>query len=460
MTRHKLKRNAMNLPFGLQITRSRPQPKQPEQRRSRARSQTRDAFADAYSSYFNAYQPLKMNMGLFTLIRSQIPFFNVAILKLVKLIGDPIIRAESESVQTLIDDFTEKVKVNNFGQGLGVWLDEIVDSTFETGMGWGELVLTESLTDIHSLKIANPHDLRFVKDKESGELKLATLDEDGWTVRTFENPDQIYYLAFDRRKGHPQGYSLIYSCVYPSQVFIRWEKGFENLVWRAGDPIYFAKIMGGEGESKPHELDQLRDSVMDELAEVMKARKSGKAKDLGVSYPYGGDADVKTLGSDIRLPRTDESVRTILEQLVANTGLLPVHLGISWATTERMSQIQQDILQSNIRSQRERITPIIRRIIDTALIVNRNAGAKYEIDWPPVTLMDETDKAEAKKNNMAALESLVNSLVTMIEMEMATQESAEEMLANEGFDVTKMPKDWFTKAKSKGWLRQMTKEMM
>lgn len=423
-----------------------------------ARAQTRDSYADPYFSFFNAYQPLKHNIGLYTLLRGEIPFINVAILKLVKLIGDPMFEAENESIQGLIDDFVQKVKLSNFGQGLGAWLDELEDSTFETGMGWAETVLTASLTDVAYLKIANPTDIRFIVDKDSGLLKLATLDKGGWKVKELEHPELVYYLAFDRRKGHPQGYSLVYSCVFPAQIFIRWEKSFDNQVQNYGDFVSAIMLSGGE-DSTPSDLAMLRNSILDQMAIVKKLRKQGQTADIAFTFPKGGSAAVKTLGYDAKFWQTDKQVRTILEQLVANTGLLPVHLGLSWSARETQSKVMNDIMMSNIETQRKRITPIVQRVIDTMLMVRGFSGASYKIMWPDIMLQDETERAKALKWHWEGIAKMLESLMLMIEMGMSTPESAEEMLAGEGLLVGKLPKNWFMNAQSKAFIRTLARTL-
>lgn len=423
-----------------------------------ARSQTRHPLGGIYDKWFNAYQPLKHNLGLFSLLRSEIPFFNVAIRKLVMLIGDPIITSKQDRIEKKIQEFIATVKVGYFGQGLGAFLDEIEDSAFELGMGFGELIPTATLTDVWGLKIARATDFRFVVDEKTDEVSLATYRDNSWQPVKLENPDLVYYLAFDRRQGHPQGYSLLYSCIAPGQTFLRWEKSFENVVIRAGDPTHFITIKAGENTSK-EEAEYIRDDVLGKLSEIMQLRKKGQYGDMGVCVPHGGTAEHSTLGNDAKLITRESDLRTILEQLISNTGLPPSSLGLSWATTERMSKMQNDILQSNIKAQRERVTPIIQRILETFLALTGDPGAEFDIDWSAVILLDEETQSKARLANWQATEIMLRCIIQLRELGWTDEDAANQMLHDEGIDVSKLPKGWLEKAYEQRNSRELLKGM-
>ena len=76
-------------------------------------------------------------------------------------------------------------------------------------------------------------------------------------------------------------------------------------------------------------------------------------------------------------------------------------LGFSWATTERMSAQQADILTSELDYYRSLLTPVILKI---ARIYLRSAGLDPEvaIDWSNISLQDETELAAARLDNARA----------------------------------------------------------
>ena len=338
-------------------------------------------------SYFNEYSPLKDNIGLFSVIREQIPFMDSAILILTRLIGDFRIETYGkENLKTKIDTFNENVQVNWYDQGIWSFKEELSDSAFEAGMGFGELIPLASMTDVHRLKTCKATSFCWLK---KGEQLILASYQDNRLPKEIEDERFVYYLAWDKRQGHPQGKSLLYSCVTNSQAYLRWVKSFENNVWRFGDPSIAVELKMNKDEM-PADYDYYTNSISGQLQELWQNRKVGKVGDVIGGIP-GGDVNFKTLGADAPLQEYDFSVRNILEGLVSKTGLPPEFLGLSWSSTERMSQYKADKLQATIQQQRRRLTPILKRIIDTYLILTNSAGEKWDLVWNEILLLDESE---------------------------------------------------------------------
>ena len=90
-----------------------------------------------------------------------------------------------------------------------------------------------------------------------------------------------------------------------------------------------------------------------------------------------------------------------VEQIVSKLSIPPFLLGFSWATTERMSAQQADILTSELEYFRRLLTPLLIRI---GAAVLRGAGRDCvpEVVWDPINLPDETELAEARLHNAQA----------------------------------------------------------
>ena len=88
-------------------------------------------------------------------------------------------------------------------------------------------------------------------------------------------------------------------------------------------------------------------------------------------------------------------MRQILEQLVAKTGLPPFMLGLSWASTERMSKQQADLLTSELWSIRRCVEPILYRICRTWLRLE-GYFCEPEIVWDDISLQDLVEEAHAE----------------------------------------------------------------
>ena len=415
---------------------------------------TPHGFEDPLGSLFNDYMPLKDNIDLFRVVREQIPFMDSAILILVRLIGD--FRVETygkESLKTKIDTFIENVKVNWYDQGLWSFKEELSDSAFEAGMGFGELVPLASMTGVHRLKTCNPG--HFCWLKKDGRVVLATY-KNSTLPEEVEDDRFVYYLAWDKRQGHPQGKSLLYSCVTFSQAYVRWVKSFENNVWRFGDPSLAAELSMSK-DTMQADYEYYRNSISSQFQQLWQNRKVGKVGDLVGGIP-DGSVTFKTLGADAPLQEYDFSVRNVLEGLVSKTGLPPEFLGLSWSSTERMSQYKADKLQATIQQQRRRLTPILKRIIDMYLVLSGSAGERWDLVWNDVLLLDETEQARAKFQNAYANEKIIANTANMISMGWMDQEAGEEALRSQGVIKNPLPKDWVMRTKSKMFLKEMVRE--
>lgn len=75
-----------------------------------------------------------------------------------------------------------------------------------------------------------------------------------------------------------------------------------------------------------------------------------------------GDVSIKVIGAESDMPDCDIPVRHILEQIIAKLGIPPFLLGISWSSTERMSEQQADILTSELAYYRTVLEPVITKL--------------------------------------------------------------------------------------------------
>ncbi len=117
-----------------------------------------------------------------------------------------------------------------------------------------------------------------------------------------------------------------------------------------------------------------------EWTAAMQDGRSGSVRD----FVAVGDVEIKVIGADGQILDSEVPVRQILEQLVAKTGLPPFMLGLSWASTERMSKQQADLLTSELWSIRRCVEPILYRICRTWLRLE-GYGCEPEIVWDDIS---------------------------------------------------------------------------
>ena len=66
----------------------------------------------------------------------------------------------------------------------------------------------------------------------------------------------------------------------------------------------------------------------------MNAMRCGEVRD----FVAVGDVDIKVIGADNQIIDTEIPVRQLLEQIVAKLSVPPFLLGLTWSSTERMSE--------------------------------------------------------------------------------------------------------------------------
>ena len=154
------------------------------------------------------------------------------------------------------------------------------------------------------------------------------------------------------------------------------------------------KPQGGVDGAYAREIAQ---QMASQWADTM--RESGQVKD----FVAVGDVDIKVIGADNQALDTQVPVRQMLEQIVAKLGLPPFILGLSWSTTERMSQQQSEILASELESYRALLTPVILRICRYHL-EQTGLGGKVQVKWKHISIADEVEQAKAKLLDMQAKE--------------------------------------------------------
>lgn len=389
--------------------------------------QIRDSWDDPLLKAINGYVPTKYNLKLYDVIREALPIIDVAIIKLVRLIGDFEFETYGNmALKRKLEQFREKVKVNDFATGMDDYIYQCAESAFGYGFAVSELVPNRILTDVERLKIGDSK--TFLFKKINGLLSLVQKIESGF--KEVPMRDNIFYLAFDTRNGHPQGISMVHQMVYTSQIMLRIEKAIENLYWRLGDPTFVALISGGK-QTTPDQIKKAVGDIIEQFSAAMTARRSGQIKDIFGGAPHGGNVSITSLGSDFKWPEADKHTKLLLEQIIAKTDLLPFMLGLSWSTTERMSKDQNDMIVSATQSRRRQIKPHIKEIIDTFLILTGDAGAKWDLVWKPVNLLDVMESSRARYFEAFAMEKETQNYLSLIENGWISEEEVQERVRSD-----------------------------
>ena len=92
-----------------------------------------------------------------------------------------------------------------------------------------------------------------------------------------------------------------------------------------------------------------------------------------------------------------------MEQILAKLGIPPFLLGLSWSSTERMSEQQADILTSELEYYRAVVEPVVRRAIEYHLRLS-GYNEKIRVIWNDINLQDTLELSQARLNNARAVQ--------------------------------------------------------
>ena len=237
---------------------------------------------------------------LYTTLRESVPIIDAALCKIIRLIGGFKIVTSSAESQKIADSFVKNVRTNGEMMGLESFVLCYLDSLLTYGQAVGEIVPDSGGEGICALYNASLDDVEIRADSSPLKLAVYTLGNG-----TAEEPK------------HP--------------VKTNWE--------RVGD-IRFAVTLNPDSNGSAVSRENAQ-AVADEWKKAMRS-------DSVCDFVSVGDVSVKVIGAESDMPDCDIPVRHILEQIIAKLGIPPFLLGISWSSTERMSEQQADILTSEL----------------------------------------------------------------------------------------------------------------
>ena len=333
---------------------------------------------------------------LYDALRSAVPVIDAAIRKIVRLTGGfRLTVPESEpEAQAVLDRFCAGVPVNASGCSLQLFADRMLDSLLTYGNAAGEL-LTDEAGVPAALMTAHPAVLAVTPeapDRCSFSLRTA----DGLT-KPLPHPERILFAALDPPAGAVCGVSVLRGLPAVSEILLKIFSCIGQNYERAGNVRYavtYRPDRDAAGFAKEHAGE-----IAAAWKEGINAAKYGEVQD----FVAVGDVDIKVIGAENQLFDTNVPVRQLLEQIISKLSIPPFLLGFSWATTERMSTQQADILTSELEYFRRILTPLLRRI-GTAVLFAAGFAAEPEVVWDSINLQDETELAEARLKNAQARE--------------------------------------------------------
>lgn len=324
---------------------------------------------------------------LFDQIRLSVPIVDASINKIIRLVGGFTLHCGDGESQRELEEFCRSVRVGASSVGLTQFLYCYLDNLLTYGNAAGEMILQKDGDGIGALYNVPLQNLVVSQGESPIGVQFFSAGE-GINPQPLQHPERILFTAFQPRAGEVRGRSLLSGLPFVSSILLNIYQAIGQNFERMGN-LRFAVTYKPDGQIDGAYAREITQDLANQWADTM--HDNGQVKD----FVAVGDVQIKVIGADNQVIDTQIPVRQMLEQIVAKLGLPPFILGLSWSTTERMSQQQAEILASELESYRELLSSVIMRICRYHLGL-KGMNTELEIRWKNISITDEVEKARAK----------------------------------------------------------------
>ncbi|MBS1473411.1 MAG: phage portal protein [Massilimaliae sp.] len=338
----------------------------------------------------DSYTPLSApELRLFEAIREGVPIIDSAIYKTVRLVGGFHLSCKNQNAQKLLDYFAQYVNVGGRSLGLESFVAGYLDSLLTYGNAVGEMVLNQNGTGISGLYNAPITNIQVKESDRPLELDFYINDSAG-KFRKIGRKELVLFTALNPKAGRLTGESILKGLPFVTSILFKIYHSIGQNFERVGNIRYAVTYKpAGDMVDKAYAKERAQ-MIAREWTEGMRQSADGQVRD----FITVGDINIKVIGADNQVIDTNIPVRHMLEQIIAKLGIPPFLLGLSWSTTERMSQQQTDILTTELEYYRRLLTPVILKICNTLLLFN-GFEEEASVTWDTINLKDEVEQAHA-----------------------------------------------------------------
>lgn len=354
-------------------------------------TQLREARSHPYQQALRFVPLGTPELRLYQAMREALPVLDAAIVKLVRLTGGFQAKYPDKAAEKRLNEFLSKVPCGRCQVGIQSFMDAYLDSLLTYGRAVGEMVVIDG-----RLRAVCWGDVSAVQVKEGDsplDITLCTQDETG-QVKPLPCQELLLFTTLNPEPASPYGVSMLRSMPFLANVLLKIYQTVGSNWDRAGNIRYSVVCKpGAEGIDSYSAADRAQ-QMAQQWSQAMEDTQNGTVRD----FVAVGDVSIHAIGADAPMPDPEIPVRQIMEQLISRTGLPPFLLGLSWASTERMSSQQADMLTSELWALRRTLTPVLERICATWLALEGYEG-RAEILWEDISLQDLVEEARAAYYN-------------------------------------------------------------
>lgn len=342
-------------------------------------------------SLIDGYIPLhRPEFALYRSIREAVPVVDAAILKLIRLAGGLTVACGDKGAEKELAEFLRTVPAGWNQRGIQAFLDCYLDCLLTCGRAVGEIVPSRDGREIAAVLCGNVSDIE-VKEKGSPlDLQLAIRRQDGST-QVLPRQDLLLFTPYNPSPENPYGVSLLHSMPFLSGILLKIYQTLGTNWERAGNVRFAVVYKPGEEAMDARRVQERSQLLAQRWSEAMQSTKAGSVRD----FVAVGDVEIKVIGAECDIPDCQAPVRLIIEQLISQTGIPPFLLGLNWASTERMSSQQADIMTSELTALRRTLTPVVERICRMWLRMH-GYDCPFQVAWEEINLQDQVEEAKAE----------------------------------------------------------------
>lgn len=338
----------------------------------------------------DGYIPMhRPEFALYRAIREAVPVVDAAILKLIRLSGGLVVTCEDKGAEVALNEFLRVVPTGWNQRGIQAFLDSYLDCLLTCGRAVGEIVPSRDGREIAAVLCG---DVSGVQVKERGsplDIVLAVKKDNGES-QVLPRQELLLFTPHNPSPENPYGVSLLHSMPFMANVLLKIYQTLGANWERAGNVRFAVTYKPGEEELDSRRLRERSRELAQGWSEAMQSTKAGSVRD----FVAVGDVDIKVIGAECDIPDCQTPVRLLVEQLIAQTGIPPFLLGLTWSSTERMSSQQADIMTSELTALRRTLTPVVEKICRMWLRMH-GFDCSFCVEWEEINLQDQVEEAKA-----------------------------------------------------------------
>lgn len=344
------------------------------------------------NSFYSLFEvQSKAERELYESLRQSVPIIDAALCKIVRLIGNFRIVVDNPQCQKIADDFVNNVRINGSAIGMKNFIYTYLDSLLTYGEAVGEMIPDANANGIIALYNASLDDVEIKANKSP--LDLIVCKNESGVVTPVKYQHLVMATLLNQKPGTVCGTSILSGLPFVSSILLRIFSSIKTNWERVGDIRFAVTYSPDDGNTFTEENARL---IADEWKKAMRS-------DSVCDFVSVGDVNIRVIGAENQMPDCEIPVRTILEQLIAKLGIPPFLLGLSWSSTERMSEQQADILTSELEYYRSVVESVIKKIVGYHLQLS-GYNCDFDIAWDYINLQDTVELSQARLNNAHAMQ--------------------------------------------------------